>query len=71
MQCGYKQGLKSLVPAKWRLNRYQRRVAFKDSLEKTSLRWLAGPIIIEGKVVLFHRRGSEEIVEAFEAVFRL
>ncbi len=27
----------------------------------------AGPIIIEGKVVLFHRRGSEEIVEAFDA----
>lgn len=27
----------------------------------------AGPIIADGKVILFHRRGSEEIVEAFDA----
>ena len=26
----------------------------------------AGPIIADGKVILFHRRGAEEIVEAFD-----
>ena len=28
---------------------------------------LAAPVIVNGKVILFHRRGNEEIVEAFDA----
>ena len=28
----------------------------------------ASPVIVGGKVILFHRKGNREIVEAFEAV---